>query len=161
MAARFRNTGRKSSRFLCGAAAGTWRGSRAGITIAATSTAAQAVAAPSRKAASGPAIRSITPAIANDAAPEMPTPAGMPGNRTGLRDAFQRIGDCFKARHISAGPADASEDTQHKPRPKSVRNKREAEMRECGKTSTEHVDPARRDPVRQGDEDGHHPHMCG
>src|SRR5947207_366580 len=34
-------------------------------------------------------------------------------------------------------------------------------MRECGKTSTEHVDPARRYPVGQGDEDGHHHDIGG
>ena len=73
MTARLRSTGRKSSNRRDGAFAGTANAD--GITIAAISTALKAVAPPSRKAAEGPAQLPIRPAMLNEAAPEIPTPA--------------------------------------------------------------------------------------
>src|ERR1700682_2617003 len=74
MAARLRSTGRKSSnrreRAVVVAAGGP-----EGMTVAAIRTAPNAVAPPRRNDAEAPAQLPTKPAIANDAVPEIPTPA--------------------------------------------------------------------------------------
>jgi hypothetical protein len=72
--ARLRSTGRKSSSRRDGAfVVGT--ANTDGITVAAISTALSAVAPPSRKEAEAPAQLPTRPAMLNEAAPEIPTPA--------------------------------------------------------------------------------------
>jgi hypothetical protein len=74
MAARLRSTGRKSSNFRDGAfVAGAANAD--GITIAVINTALKAVPPPSRNGAEGPAQPATKPAMVNEAAPEIPTPA--------------------------------------------------------------------------------------
>lgn len=74
MAARLRSTGRKSSNRRDGALVAVTANTD-GITVAAISTALKAVAPPSRNEAEGPAQLATMPAMVNEAAPEIPTPA--------------------------------------------------------------------------------------
>src|SRR5436305_5814805 len=74
MAARLRSTGRKSSNRRAGAFVGGTANTE-GITAAAIKTALRAVAPPSRNEADGPVQLATRPAMVNEAAPEIPTPA--------------------------------------------------------------------------------------
>jgi hypothetical protein len=74
MAARLRSTGRKSSSRRAAAVIAE-AGNAEGMTVAVITTAPNAVAPPRRNEAEAPAQLPTRPAIANDAAPEIPTPA--------------------------------------------------------------------------------------
>src|SRR6266481_8178317 len=74
MAARLRSTGRKSSSRRDDAVV-TEAGNTKGMTVVAIRTAPNAVAPPRKNEAEVPAQLPTRPAIANDAAPEIPTPA--------------------------------------------------------------------------------------
>src|SRR5258707_15027193 len=74
MAARLRSTGRKSSSRRDGAVVAE-AGNAEGMTVAAIRTAPNVVAPPRRNEAEAPAQSPTRPAIAKEAAPEIPTPA--------------------------------------------------------------------------------------
>src|SRR6516162_2481568 len=74
MAAQLRSTGRKSSNRRDGAFVDP-TAKLDGITVETISTALKAVAPPSRNDAEAPAQLPTNPAMANEAAPEIPTPA--------------------------------------------------------------------------------------